>query len=176
MSASSFRHVLALLDDSDESSAVLERAVELADAENARLTLAKFAPSETLVVCVAMAPLACAVPVAEEVLQAEACRRLADAAELVPASIPLTTVLLRPDAVASLRETVERGGHDLLVATRRTLDRSRKLRRAIRDLGISTLTVSAEPEARERLLARLSVQSRSSAPAFRRQPATNTRS
>ena len=162
MSTTSFRHVLALLeDDSDGMWGVLERAVELADAERARLTLAKTVDGTAIVTCAcALGPMLCAVPLTEEALKQEGADRLAQAAEFVPASIPLTTVLLGWDTPRSLRCLVKQGCHDLLIVGSRYVKHRPMLRRAIRKLGISTLTVSPEPAPKLRLLSREPLQHR----------------
>jgi hypothetical protein len=167
MSASSFHHLLALLDDEKEAMwAVLDRAVELADAEHARLTLAKTTAPGPIAVCMcSFIALASAPPVTDEELQADASRRLAQAAEFVPDSISLCTVLLGADTPRALLRLVERGDYDLIVASERDLRHDRGLRRAIRKLGIAALLVTEEPVAQSRLLSR---------EAFRPRPATQT--
>ena len=154
MSASSFRHVLALLgDDAQAMWEVLDRAVELAEAEHARLTLAT--PADPGVMVSLLCPLAgvalYTLPPTEAELQAGAGDRLAQAAEFVPVSIPLTTVVLKGDTTLALRRLVESGCHDLLVAHDELLAHNRRLRRAIRKLGIPTLTVPPERVAQSRL-------------------------
>jgi hypothetical protein len=166
LSASSFLHVLALLDDDSEAMwGVLDRAVELADAENARLTLATPSDPGPVVSCFCglCGLVVCAVPVSEAELQAAATNRLARAAEFVPASIPLTTVVLGNDTARALRGVVESGCHDLLIARERMLAHNRRLRRAIHKLGIATLTVCAEPVAQSRLLSREALRPRPAA-------------
>ena len=167
MSASSFHHLLALIDDDKHAMwSVLDRAVELAEAENARLTLAKTtAPGRVAVCMCSFVALGYAPPVSDEQLQAEASRRLAQAAEFVPPTIPLCTVLLCADTARGLRRLVQRGDYDLIVAGERDLRHHPSLRRAIRKLGIAALMVSEEPVAQSRLLSR---------EAFRPRPATQT--
>ena len=156
MSASSFHHLLALVDeDEDAMWVVLDRAVELADAEHARLTLATTAGMGRVAMCMcSFAVLSCAPPLTQECLEADASRRLARAAEFVPASIPLCTVVLGSEIGRSLRCLVARGEYDLILASATQLRRNRSLRRAIRKLGIAALMVTAEPVAQSRLLSR----------------------
>jgi hypothetical protein len=154
MGASSFRHVLAVLDDDAQGACgVLDRAVELADAEHARLTLAKTSNPGWWWVCLGgFGALTCSVPLTDAELQEGAGHQLARAAEFVPASIPLTTVVLGRDTARALRRLTEGACYDLLVVSDRLLAHSRKLRRAAGRLGISTLTVSPEPVTRSQLL------------------------
>jgi hypothetical protein len=156
LSASSFRHLLVVIgDEQDEMWALLDRAVELADAEHARLTLAKTCGPGRVAMCLcSFAALACAPPVRAEQLQLEASRRLAQAAEFVPAAIPLCTLVLGTDTPRSLRRLVQTGSYDLIVASQCELRRDHGLRRAIRKLGIAALMVTTEPVAQSRLLAR----------------------
>lgn len=146
MSAVSFRNVLALLHDNEEEMwAVLERAVELADTERARLTLAKTTDPGRLVrwFC-PLTPLCRLAPIAEPDLSAIAARRLARLAETVPASIPLCTVLLRSDTCGSLRRLADRVPFDLVVVSAGQLAHGLKLRRELRRLGVCTLSVAAD--------------------------------
>jgi hypothetical protein len=157
VSASSFHHVLALLeDDSSGDWSVLDRAIELAEAEHARLTLAQTADLGGVVVsCISVCgAVTCTVPPTEAELREGAGHRLAKAAEFVPASIPLTTVLLERDTARAVRRLAESGCYDLLVVSDRLFAHSRKLRRVVRRLGISTLSVSPEPVPLPQLLSR----------------------
>jgi nucleotide-binding universal stress UspA family protein len=159
MSADSFRQVLALLHDTEhEMWRVLERAIELADTERARLTLAKTTDPGRLVRWFSpLAPLCRLAPIAEPDLSTHAARRLAEVAETVPASIPLCTVLLGLDTTASVRRLAERTPYDLVVVSATALGHDFKLRRLLRSLGVCTLSVAwdglggVEPEVREPL-------------------------
>lgn len=167
MSATSFCRVLALLDsDPEDCRDVLERAIELAEAERSRLTLARTTSPGRVVACMcSFSALACAPTVSDGELRAEAGRQLARAAALVPGSIPLTTVLLGHDSARALRQLVQSGCHDLIVLRRDVIAHSRCLRRAIRRLGVSTLIV--EPAAASAPRAELP-------DTFRPRPATQT--
>ncbi|MFZ0088322.1 MAG: hypothetical protein WAL63_02360 [Solirubrobacteraceae bacterium] len=145
----SARHVLGVLED-DECRlwATFDRAVGLAASERARLTLAKttnpgrllrwFAPSALHSMCVS----------AEEL---DFCRiaghTLARAAEFVPGSIPVTTVLLGDDTTSSLATLIRGGTFDAFVATDAVL--TRKLRADLRRLGVRTVVVPRRPRAAE---------------------------
>jgi len=146
MSSRSFRHVLALLHDCEqEISAVLDRAVELADAERARLTLAKTTDPGRLVRWFGpLAPLGRVAPMCEPDLDAMAGHRLARAAELIPAEIPVSTVLLGRNTPRALRGLVASGCHDLLVLAATELSHDAKLRRELRRLELCTLAVACD--------------------------------
>ncbi len=117
MSADSFRHVLAILDGEPEDYRhVIARAVELADAEHARLTLAKTRGPVWLAHGVT--------------------------AELIPETVSLSSLLLGDDACLSLRRLLGRGDYDLVVADERYLRRKRRLRRLLQRADISTLAVA----------------------------------
>jgi hypothetical protein len=142
MSCRSFRHVLALLgDDEAEMWSVLTRAIELAESERARLTIAKttdpgwivrwFAPLAALWRCGVMMTLDSAYNQ----------RALDRASAHVPASIPLTRVLLGQDTARGVRSVAERSCCDLLVAPASLMARSRSLRREVRRLELCTWTV-----------------------------------
>jgi hypothetical protein len=111
--------------------------VALADAERARLTLAKttdpgwmmrwFAPAALQSMCVTAS---------EADLHMAASHALARAAELVPACIPVTTVLLGKDTGGSILDLVRRRPCDAVVATDALLRRRRRLRRELGHLGV----------------------------------------
>jgi hypothetical protein len=140
--------VLALVgDDEDATTSVLDRAVELADAEHARLTLAKTSGAGRVALCLcSFTVLTCAPAVTREQMQAEAAQRLAQVADSIPDWIPLSTVVLGCDTPRALERLVEHGAYDLLVVSERDV-LQRGLRRAIRRLGIATLMLAAEPVA-----------------------------
>jgi hypothetical protein len=143
MSCRSCRHVLALLaDDEAEMWDVLERAIELAESERARLTIAKTTDPGWIVRW--FAPLAalwrCGVMVVLDTAHNQ--RALDRASAHVPASIPLTRVLLGQDTARCVRAVAERSCCDLLIAPASLLARSRSLRREVRRLELCTWTVA----------------------------------
>jgi hypothetical protein len=145
MSCSSFRQILAVLGHDDRSiSAVLDRAIELADAERARLTLAKTTDPGRLIRWFAPAAISRAGYVAEFDPQVFARDLLARASEFVPASIPLTTVLLGIDTPCALRLLTAKHLYDLLVIDSALPGRSRKLRREIQRSRMCALMVSPD--------------------------------
>jgi hypothetical protein len=142
MSCRSFRHVLALLgDDEAEMRSVLERAIELAESERARLTIAKTTDPGWIVKW--FAPLAalwrCGVMMTLDTAHNQ--RALDRASAHVPASIPLTRVLLGQDTARSVRGVVERSCCDLLIAPASLLTHNRSLRREVRRLELCSWAV-----------------------------------
>jgi hypothetical protein len=149
MSCRSCRQVLALLgDDEPEMWSALERAIELAEAERARLTIAKTTDPGWIVKW--LAPMAalwrCGVMMTLDTAYHE--RALDRASAHVPASIPLTRVLLGQDTARAVRGLTERTCIDMLVAPDSLLAHDRALRREIRRLGLSTLGVGSEAGSR----------------------------
>lgn len=146
MSCSSFRHVVALLHDREaDSVAVLDRAVELADAERSRLTLAKTTDPGCLFRWFGpFTPMCRVAPVPEQDLTTVAERQLAGWAEVVPGSIPVCTVLLPVDTAGALRRLHARTPYDLVVVATAALAHSFKLRRTLRRLDVCTLAVARD--------------------------------
>ncbi|HUB73264.1 MAG TPA: hypothetical protein VL979_04410 [Solirubrobacteraceae bacterium] len=150
MSADGFRHVLAILDGEPEDyRRLLAGAVELAQVQHARLTLAKTSDAGWLAQCVCVFPIVCVAPRAE--LEEHARDVLARSAELIPQSISLATLLLGEDACLSLRRLLSGGEYDLVVMREAFLRRRGRLRRVLRRAGVSTLAVAVGP--RERVAA-----------------------
>jgi Universal stress protein family len=136
----SFHRLLAILDGEPEEHAhVLARAVELAEAEHATLTLAKTRDVCLLAHCACAFPTVAALPVADS--EGRARDVLARTAELIPQSISLRTVLLGDDPSATLRRLLARCDYDLVIAREELLRRRRRLRRVLRGAGVSTLGV-----------------------------------
>src|SRR5258707_12251028 len=108
MSADSFRHVLAILDGEPEDYRhVIARAVELADAEHARLTLAKTRGPAWLAHGVRVFPLGAVPPPVD--LGPHARDVLPRTAELIPETVSLSSLLLRDDGCLSLRRLLGGG-------------------------------------------------------------------
>jgi hypothetical protein len=145
--------VLGVLEDSDRQMwSVAARAVEIARATGARLTLAKttdpgrlmrwFAPSASLQSC----SLSSSCDNVEGFR--EAGYALARVTEFVPADLRITKVLLGGDTVGSLLHLLRRGAFDVVVLNDR-LARGRRLRRALPRLDVTTVSTSvtrAQPE------------------------------
>jgi hypothetical protein len=145
VSAHSFNEVIAVLDgERDQFRCVLDRAIEIAEVEHARLTLAKTTSAGWPAGCTCVFPIATVPPAAS--LEEHARDVLAHTAEHIPKSLSLTTVLLGADTYVSLRGLLRRGHYDLLVSGERFLHHHQRLRRALDRMGVSTLAVAAELE------------------------------
>ncbi len=143
----SVHHVLGVLEDDERRLwSTFDCAVSLAAEQAARLTLVKttdpgrlmrwFAPSALQSMCVS----------AQELdFRTIASHTLARAAEFVPGSIPVTTVLLGEDTTGCLLAMLRNGPYDALVITEALLNR--RLRRELRRLGIRTVAVPRRPAA-----------------------------
>lgn len=145
MSATSFLQVLAVLhDDQREATAVLDRAVELADVEHACLTLAKTSdPGRLVRWCGPLAALCRPPAMIDFDLQGIATQQLGRLVDQVPASVPFRTLVLGPDTACAVRQLLAHGSYDLLVIGAKSLSRDFRLRRQLRRPGICVLAVSA---------------------------------
>jgi nucleotide-binding universal stress UspA family protein len=142
------RHVLGILEDDEQRLwAAFDCAVALADAERARLTLAKTTdPGWMIRWCAPAALQSMCVSASELDLRVAASHALARAAEMVPACIPLTTVVLGRDTSGSILDLVRRRPCDAVVATDALLRRRRRLRRDLGHLGVCMI-LAARPSA-----------------------------
>jgi hypothetical protein len=145
----SFRHVLGVLeDDEDRLWTVLDRAVDLAEAECAPLTLAKTSDPGWIVRWLEpFVILSAFLPTVRPDFHAKAGDRLARAAEFVPGSIPITTLILGLDTPCALRALAQTGTYDVVVATAALLARNRLLTRELRRRGICTLGIPCTGDA-----------------------------
>jgi hypothetical protein len=131
-----FRHVLVLLDDDEDAmSDLMRRAIELVEADRARLTIAKTTDPGRIVTWFApLTMLSRGGPML--IPDTDFGRALLDRATAwVPASVPLTRVLLGLDTACALRELVRHGCYDLLIVREGFLARHRALRRVVRRRG-----------------------------------------
>jgi hypothetical protein len=150
MSCRAFHHVLVLLDDDDRAMwSVLERAIEIAEVERARLTIAKTTDPGRLVRWFAPLATVSRAGLVVEPDTASPCCLLDRASTSVPASIPLTRVLLGDDTACALRRLAENTTYDLVVMREGFTAHRGPVRREIRRLGLSVLLVCAHtpPEA-----------------------------
>jgi hypothetical protein len=143
----SAHHVLGVLEDDEwRMWATLEQAIAVAEAEYARLTLAKttdpgwlmrwFAPAALNAMCVS----------SEELdFRTMASHKLAHAAEFVPGCVPVTTVLLGESTGTALIELITRGPHDVVVMSDAMHGHCRRLRCALKTHGIRTVLVPSRP-------------------------------
>lgn len=142
-------HVLAVLEDDERRLwSVLERAIALSDAEQARLTLAKTTDPGWLMRWFAPAALQAMGVCAEELdLRTTASHKVARAAEFVPAWIPVTTLVLGQNTRSALIDLLRRGPYDALVATGCLLGQGRRLRCELDRLGVSAVVVGHQSPA-----------------------------
>ena len=106
-----FHDILVAIDGSPDADEALRQAIDLADCEHARLTVFS---------AVATTPAVTYLGVSGSVLadltrDAEAEAETRAAAELVPASVSVTTVLSQRPVRTGLLHQIETGEHDLLV-------------------------------------------------------------
>jgi len=143
----SAHHVLGVLEDDDRRLwATLEQAIAVAEAEHARLTLAKttdpgwlmrwFAPAALNAMCVASDELD---------FRTAASHKLANAAEFVPGCIPVTTVVLGESTAMALIEVIDRGHHDVVVMSDAMHSHCRRLRCALKAHGVRAVLVPTRP-------------------------------
>jgi hypothetical protein len=145
-------HVLGVLEDDDQRLwATLEQAIAVAEAEYARLTLAKttdpgwlmrwFAPAALNAMCVS----------SEELdFRTAASHKLARAAEFVPGCVPVTTMLLGDSTATALAELIARGPHDVVVMSDVMHAHCRRLRCALKTHDIRAVLVPSRPGANPR--------------------------
>ena len=146
MSSTTFRHVLALLhDDEREACGILDRAVAIADAEHARLTLAKTSdPGRLVRWCGPLAALGRCAPMLPPDPRAIASRTLGQMTDRVPRSIPLGLLVLAPDTAGSMRKLLSQTRYDLVVVSRKALARDLRLGRLLRRNQVCVLALTAE--------------------------------
>ena len=142
----SAHRVLGVLEDDEQRLwATLERAIAVAEAEYARLTLAKttdpgwlmrwFAPAALNAMCVS----------SEEMdFRTAASHKLARAAEFVPGCVPVTTLVLGESTAPALMELIGRGEHDVVVLSDVLHGHCRRLRCALSEQGIRTVLVASQ--------------------------------
>jgi len=139
----SAHQILGVLEDGESRMwAAFWRALELAETEQARLTLAKTTDPGWLMRWFGPAALQSAAlqPGDPEGLTM-ASYALARVVEFVPPEIPVTTVLLGHSTAASLLRLIRSGSFDLVVLTPQ-LAHDRRLRRELPKLGIGTALTS----------------------------------
>jgi nucleotide-binding universal stress UspA family protein len=107
-----FRNILVAIDGSPHAHQALMEAIDLADSENARLTLFTAIVPPPAIAC--LAPGAPVADLAHDA-EAEAEAVLLRARASVPADVSLTTVLTAQPVMPALLRQIEEGRHDLVV-------------------------------------------------------------
>jgi nucleotide-binding universal stress UspA family protein len=108
-----FRNILVSVDGSEHSDRALDEAIDIARADQARLTILTAIPQPPVWAASAMAAGACAVSAAE--LEKEAVDIMRRAVKRVPADVPVTTIISRKPIRNALMNRLEEGNFDLLV-------------------------------------------------------------
>jgi nucleotide-binding universal stress UspA family protein len=106
------RDVLVVVDSTDDAREALSRAIDLAQRDHSRLTL--ITVERRLPACAYLGA-AAALPMVIPAAEAEAREIMRGALSLVPADIPVTTVIATSPIRQALITQIKRGGHDLLV-------------------------------------------------------------
>jgi nucleotide-binding universal stress UspA family protein len=107
-----FRDVLVVVDATNDAMEALSQAIDLAQREHSRLTL--ITVERRLPAC-AYLGVAAALPLVIPAAEAEAREIMCGALSLVPADIPVTTVVATSPIRQALMTEIKRGGHDLVV-------------------------------------------------------------
>jgi len=108
-----FRNIIVSIDGSDHSDRALDEAIDIARADQARLTILTAIPQPPVWAASAMAAGACAVSAAE--LEKEAVDIMRRAVKRVPADVPVTTIISRKPIRNALIKRLDEGNFDLLV-------------------------------------------------------------
>ena len=116
------RDVLVVVDVTSDAREALSQAIDLAQRERSRLTL--ITVEKRLPAC-AYLGVAAALPLIIPAAEAEARQLMCKALALVPADVPVTTVLAAPPLRQALMTQITRGGHDLVVMGARPRGRLR---------------------------------------------------
>ena len=142
-------------DDENEIWDTFRAAVDLADAERSRLTLAKTCDDGRAYVWVTPFAFGGAYvpPPIDSPVTAE--RALVRIAESVPNSIPLTTQVLGANTQESLLKLLRCGNYNALVASESLLKHCRRLRRELRRQEIQTVSVPMDSNSESRMESRL---------------------
>ncbi len=108
-----FRNILVSVDGSAHSDRALDEAIDIARADQARITILTAITQPPVWAASAMAAGACAVTGAE--LEKEAVEVMRRAVSRVPNDIPVTTIISRKPIRAALMSRLSDSSHDLLV-------------------------------------------------------------
>jgi nucleotide-binding universal stress UspA family protein len=108
-----FRNILVSVDGSDHSDRALDEAIDIARADQARLTILTAINQPPVWAASAMAAGACAVTAAD--LEKEAVDIMRRAVQRVPKDIPVTTIISRKPVRQALTARLKASDYDLLV-------------------------------------------------------------
>jgi hypothetical protein len=137
--------VLAVLGDGEESmQATCRAAIELAESSNARLTLVRTCEPGRAYVWVAPFAAGGAYLPPEVESPEEAARQLASFVELVPSSIPVTTLVVSSDPQKCLLKLLRERHFGAVVVDASLLSRWRRLRRQLRLEQLQMVLITGE--------------------------------
>ena len=108
-----FRNIIVSVDGSDHSDRALDEAIDIASADQARLTILTAIPQPPVWAASAMAAGATAVSAAD--LEKEAVDIMRRAVKRVPADVPVTTIISRKPIRNALMRRLKESNFDLLV-------------------------------------------------------------
>ena len=108
-----FRNIIVSIDGSDHSDRALDEAIDIARADQARLTILTAIHQPPVWAASAMAAGACAVSAAD--LEKEAVDIMRRAVKRVPADVPVTTIISRKPIRQALMGRLKDSNYDLLV-------------------------------------------------------------
>jgi nucleotide-binding universal stress UspA family protein len=147
-----FRNILVSIDGSEHSDRALDEAIDIATADQARLTILTAINQPPVWAASAMAAGTCAVTAAD--LEKEAVDLMRHAVKRVPKDVPVTTIISRKPIRNALVLCVEKADYDLLVMGsrgRRALSASllgSVSHYALNHVPIPVLIVHADPDRR----------------------------
>jgi hypothetical protein len=145
----SMRNVLAVLEDEEDRLwSSFDVAVGLAEREHARLTLVKTSELEHHLIWCAPFNAGIYVPPDATDPLVRAGRLLARAAEFVPMTIPVTTIVLGIETERELCRLIASGAFDAVVGDAKRLRHARRLRRECGRDRVELVTVQAVPHRR----------------------------
>ena len=108
-----FRNILVSIDGSEHSDRALDEAIDIARADQARLTILTAITQPPVWAATAMAAGACAVTAAD--LEKEAVELMRQAVKRVPEDVPVTTMISRKPIRHALMGRIKTSEYDLLV-------------------------------------------------------------
>jgi hypothetical protein len=138
-------NVLAVLGDGEDSMrATCRAAIEIAESSNARLTLVRTCEPGRSYVWIAPFAVGAAYLPPEVESPDQAARELAQFVDLVPESIPVTTLVLTSDSQACLLKLLHERHFGVVVTDASLMHRWRRLRRELRREQLQTVLIRGE--------------------------------